>query len=66
MGESAAAVENFIGGVAHAHRGGEVESVRFPNHSFLSTGFQSQTDPIRDARAPEIAGFEPKIEFPTG
>ena len=43
-----------------------MESVIIPNHSFLSTGFQSQTDPIRDARAPEIAGFEPKIEFPTG
>lgn len=43
-----------------------VKSVIFLNHSFLSTGFQSQTDPIRDARAPEIAGFEPKFEFPTG
>ena len=65
MGESTAAVENSIGRVAHGWRGGEVESVIFPNDSFLSTGFQSQTDPIRDARAPEIAGFEPKIEFPT-
>ena len=46
--------------------GGEVKSVVFLNHSFLSMGFQSQTDPIGDARAPEIAGFEPKIEFPTG
>ena len=42
-----------------------MEGVITRNDSFLSTGFQSQTDLIRDARAPEIAGFEPKIEFPT-